>query len=151
MKQKSKPVMMTTTTSMKTQKMIAPMSEAERVHVVCTHTHESPSVNTWDEHFVITKLFSKSVYVHLIFSVYCYLPTPCADWDRKASPNLQKKENNDNFHLLLRDATSIIQRPRLIDFCRSPLSLDWDRLLCLYVFVSYTFLFLLQILYLWIK
>ena len=41
--------MMTMTTSMKTQKMIAPMREAERVQVVCTHTHESPSVNTWNE------------------------------------------------------------------------------------------------------
>ena len=38
------------TTSMKTQKMIAPMSEAERVQVLCTHTHELPSLNTWDEH-----------------------------------------------------------------------------------------------------
>ena len=34
---------------MKTQKMIAPMREAERVQVICTHTHESPSVNTWNE------------------------------------------------------------------------------------------------------
>ena len=40
-------LMMTMATSMKTQKRIAPMRQAERVHVVCTHTHESPSVNTF--------------------------------------------------------------------------------------------------------